>query len=478
MKIAWFSPWPPQRSGVAGRSAELVPLLARRGHEIDVFVDAGRLPVAPGPDTPPSAGAPRILDAHEFVWRQQKGHYDLPVFQIGNSHLHRYIWPYLFRYPGLAVVHDGRLHHARAAALKSAGRLDDYRAEVAWNHPELAGQLADLTAMALDDLFYFRWPMIRGVIEAARLTAVHSRGLVDQLQQQFPGRPIQYVALGEGPDEMNVPVVSQEFRLAHGLPATAPVFGVFGALTAEKKVLEILAAFADTRAWAPDAVLLLAGAADPWLDLDKHIAELGLGAAVRLLPKLDDRDFDRAIAATDVVLSLRWPTALETSGPWVRALALGRATVIMDLPHQTHVPTLDPRTWQRHTPCTDLAPNADDRAIAVAVNLVDFRHSLRLALRRLGHDAALRRALGERARSWWEREHTVARMVDDYERALERARLTPPPVVKPDWPLHLRPQPDSGALALVLDPLWRDSSLDARLATLGPAVLLTASNDR
>ena len=121
-----------------------MPLLGQRGHEIDVFVDAARLPVAPGPDTPPTAGAPRILDAHEFVWRQQKGHYDLPVYQIGNSHLHRYIWPYLFRYPGLAVVHDGRLHHARAAALQSAGRLDDYRAEVAWNHPALAGQVDDL----------------------------------------------------------------------------------------------------------------------------------------------------------------------------------------------------------------------------------------------------------------------------------------------------------------------------------------------
>jgi glycosyltransferase involved in cell wall biosynthesis len=466
VKIAWFSPWPPQRSGIAGRSAELVPLLARRGHEIDVFVDGARLPVAPGPDTPPSAGAPRILNAHEFVWRQQKGHYDLPVYQIGNSHLHRYIWPYLFRYPGLAVVHDGRVHHARAAALKAAGRLDDYRAEVAWNHPALAGRLDDLPEMALDELFYFRWPMIRSVIETARLTAVHSPGLLGQLQQQWPDRPIDHVALGEGPDDMDVPVVSREFREAHGLPVSAPVFGVFGALTAEKRVREILAAFADTRAWAPEAVLLLAGAADPWLDLDNYIEQLGLGTAVRLLPTLDDREFDRAIAATDVVLSLRWPTALETSGPWVRALALGRATVIMDLPHQTHLPTLDPRTWHRHAPCSDLAPNADDRAIAVAVDVVDFAHSFRLALRRLGQDAALRRALGDRGRRWWEREHTVARMVDDYERVIERARITPPPVGRPDWPRHLRPQPDAGARAILQDPLWRDASVDARLATL------------
>ena len=98
---------------------------------------------------------------------------------------------------------------------------------------------------------------------------------------------------------------------------------------------------------------------------------------------------------------------------------------------------------------------------------MDFAHSFRLALRRLGQDAALRRVLGDRGRRWWEREHTVARMVDDYERVLARARITPPPVEQPDWPRHLRPQPDAGARALVKDPLWRDSSVDARLAALG-----------
>jgi hypothetical protein len=130
VRIAWFSPWPPQRSGVAGRSAELVPLLASRGHAIDVFVDGARIPTSPGLDAAPSRGDVRVLNAHEFVWRHRKGYYDVCVYQVGNSHLHRHIWPYLFRYPGLAVLHDGRVHHARAEALLSADHADDYRAEL------------------------------------------------------------------------------------------------------------------------------------------------------------------------------------------------------------------------------------------------------------------------------------------------------------------------------------------------------------
>ena len=452
---------------MAGRSAELVPLLNARGHAIDVFVDGSRLPVVPGPDVPPAPGSMRLLDAHEFIWRYQKGHYDLPVYQIGNSQLHRYIWPYLFGYPGLAVLHDGRLHHARAEALQSAGRSQDYRAEVAWNHSPLAPHVRDLGTMALDELFYFRWPMTRSVIETARLAAVHSAGLIRELQREFPDRPIEHIALGEGPAHLDVPAASREFRQAHNIPVSATVFGVFGALTVEKCVRQIVATFAETRAWAPEAVLLLAGAPDPWLDLETQIAELGLTDVVRLLPGLGDREFDNAIAAADVVLSLRWPTALETSGPWVRALALGRATVILDLPHQSHLPVLDPRTWRRHAPCEDLSAEADRRAIAVALDVMDLAHSLRLALRRLAQDASLRESLGQQARRWWEHEHTVARMIVDYERAFARALATLPPVSRPDWPAHLRPEPGAHTCSLLGADMWRDDTLDTRLATVG-----------
>ena len=117
MRLAWFTPWPPDASGIAGRSAEIVPLLAARGHGIDVFVDERRVPVARSGAEAPSPGQVRVQSAHDFVWRAARGQYDLPVYQLGNSRLHEFIWPYLFGWPGLAVLHDARLHHARGRAL-------------------------------------------------------------------------------------------------------------------------------------------------------------------------------------------------------------------------------------------------------------------------------------------------------------------------------------------------------------------------
>src|SRR4051794_17869194 len=112
MRLAWFSPMPPVRSGIAACSAELVAAL-RGEHEIDVFVDE---PVVKLAVTGGSAG-PRLLSAHDFVWRHRARPYDLTIYQVGNSSHHDFLWPYLFRYPGLAVLHDAHLHHARAAAL-------------------------------------------------------------------------------------------------------------------------------------------------------------------------------------------------------------------------------------------------------------------------------------------------------------------------------------------------------------------------
>jgi glycosyltransferase involved in cell wall biosynthesis len=467
VRLAWFSPWPPQRSGIAGRSAEAVPELAARGHAIDVMVEAAVSPHA-APPTAPEVGNVRVLNAHDFLWRQARGHYDLPIFQIGNSHLHRFIWPYLFRFPGLAVLHDARVHHARAEALLSSARDADYRAEFAWNHPDVPPGIAELAVLGIEGVYFYAWPMIRGVVESARLVACHSRGVMDELSARFPAVPFVHVALGEGDGDLDTVSARESFRRAHQIPAETIVFGAFGGLTAEKRVLELLAAFTATLPWMPDARLLLVGAAEEALDLNARITGLGIERSICRIPSPDDVTFDQAIAACDVVINLRWPTTQETSGPWVRALALGRPTVVIDLAHQTHVPSLDPRTWRLHEPAADPSGEADRNAVMVALDIRDLRHSLIAAMRRLATDRPLRDRLGRAARRWWEQEHTVARMIDDYERAIARAMSAPSPT--PDWPAHMRPEPGSHARDLLQGAPWQDSAIRDRLAPIVPEV--------
>ena len=127
MRVAWFSPLPPDASGIAAYSSEVVPLLTPRFGALDLYC-------AP----PGGAAKGATTNPTEFTWRHRRQPYDLVVYQLGNSRAHDFMWSFLFRYPGLVVMHDAQVHQARALWLLSrlAPRLADYLAEVRASHPE------------------------------------------------------------------------------------------------------------------------------------------------------------------------------------------------------------------------------------------------------------------------------------------------------------------------------------------------------
>ncbi len=426
MRLAWFSPMPPVPSGIAACSAELVGALGTR-HDIDVYVHE----MTPSNTTRLDSG---VRSAHDFVWRQRLSPYELVVYQLGNSSHHDYIWPYVFRYPGLTVLHDTHLHHARAAALLRTSRPEDFRAEFRANHPEVSGDLAELAVAGFDSQLYYDWPMNRLVIQASRLTAVHSRPLLRQMQEELPDARLTAIRLAHGTlvTEDEVVCLRSRVRDTYGIADDAIVFGVFGGLSPDKRVPQVLDALESIVPYEPSAHLILAGAAPRHYDVAADVARRALESRVTMTGYLaHEADLTACIAACDVSLNLRWPTARELSGPWLRALAAGRPTIAIDLAHMVDVPALDPRTWRLHSGSGVRDPDP----VTVAVDILDEDHSLRLAMRRLATDPALRAALGDAGRRYWEREHSMPRMVDDYERAIAEAAATPAP--NPALPSHL-----------------------------------------
>jgi glycosyltransferase involved in cell wall biosynthesis len=445
MRLAWFSPFPPVRTGIAAYSAELVAALEARGHDVDRYPERA---------------------AHDFVWRRRRTHlpedrYDLAVYQFGNSSHHDYAWAYALNFPGLVVLHDTRLHHARAAFLLRERRAADYRDEFSWNHPDVSPDLAELAVAGFDSPLYYDWPMVGALVESSRLVAVHGEWARRELIGSMPNSQdansqadlserIVSIRLGHG--QLVTPQRELEarrrVRLRHRIADDAVLFGVFGGLTPEKRLPQILAAFRAVLAHAPAARLLLAGAQASHYDVVADVAAHGLQDRVTLTGYLDtDEEVTDHLAACDVALNLRWPTARETSGPWLRALAAGRATVILDLVHLADVPSLDPRTWAPNSANSQFPTPNSQGAICVAIDVLDEDHSLRLAMRRLAADAALREQLGRAARDWWTREHSLEVMVEDYERVMKEAASRPDPGV--DLPAHMRNRGDRTLRALL-----------------------------
>ena len=100
-KLALFTPWPPQHSGIADYAFDLAIGLARQGVYTSVFTDAAE---------PTSAGERiTIYPTSEFPGPDQ---FDRVVYQMGNNfRFHSSMLIPLAKYGGIVHLHDMVLHH-------------------------------------------------------------------------------------------------------------------------------------------------------------------------------------------------------------------------------------------------------------------------------------------------------------------------------------------------------------------------------
>ena len=434
MRLAIFTPLPPVRSGIADYAVELLESLGSR-HQLQVYV-ASREEVSAWNGR---GGRFAVRDAHDFVWASHQGAHDLAILQMGNAWCHDYMWPYLFRYPGLVVLHDAQLHHARAWSLLRRQRIADYRAELAFNHPGLPPEAAEPAISGFGGPLYYRWPMLRTVVNGSLTVAVHNARLAADLRESYPDTPVATIRMGVAPPASSVDAIAA-IRVRHGIPGDAVVVAAFGAVSEEKRIAPLLRAVSVARDYAPGIRVLLVGQALPHFDARTMARELGLEDIVTCTGYVEDSEIGGYLGAADVVSCLRWPSARETSASWLRTLAAGRATIVTDLAQHADVPTLDPRSWT----LLDAAPGQTARPpIAVSIDVLDEDHSLTLAIKRLIADRDLQARLGVAAEAFWRANHTVDHMVEDYERVLaglNSAGLKPRLHSKADrLPAHLRP---------------------------------------
>ena len=435
-RLAWFTPLPPVRSGIARSNLELLPGLAS-AYRIDLFVD-GHPRACVRPD-----GCASVCDAHDFAWKHVRQPYDLVVYQLGNAPCHDYMWAYLARYPGLVVLHDGQLHHARALSLIVQKRYDDYRSEFAFNHPGIDIALAEIGIAGLLGALTYLWPMRRVVTQSARMVAVHNQWLADQIREDDPHARVAVVEMGV-PASTPARGASDAIRARHGIPSDAVLFVAFGEVTPEKRVAQAIRALASIAEAVPSVHLLLAGTAVSHCDPAAEALALGVAERVTIAGFVPHDDVAAYLTAADVCLCLRWPSSRETSAAWLRCLAAGRPTIITDLVHTVDVPAYDPRGWTTLDAPAAMSDVSDwpvpAEPACVSIDILDEDHSLRLAMHRLATDARLRTRLGRQAHTLWAERFTLDRMVSRYRNLIDEACAAPMPdaAVLRGLPEHFR----------------------------------------
>ncbi|HEY7019289.1 MAG TPA: glycosyltransferase family 4 protein [Gaiellaceae bacterium] len=366
MKVAYYSPLPPERSGVADYSALLLPELERR---LDLVVVR--------------RGARRRS-------RRAAERCDLALYHVGNDPEHHWwVMEELQRRAGVVVLHDFVLHHLIAGITigrkNPDGYLDAMQREAGAVGRMLAHGVIDGLLPPVWERRAHEYPLTGEVLDRATGLIVHSHYVEDRVREHGYEGPVWRIPLAAWPLPAEVP--------GAGLPEGRLIVGSFGHLNPAKRVPELLEGFRRLRERVPEALLLLVGSVAPGVELD--------------LPE-DALHFDYVpeerlwslLAATDICVSLRYPTMGETSGIAVRALDAGRPQVVSDV------------GWFAELP--------DEVALKVPVgeNEVEV---LAGQLERLARDPELRARMGAAARELAQREHTVARVAEAYAEALEEA---------------------------------------------------------
>jgi glycosyltransferase involved in cell wall biosynthesis len=425
VRLAFLSPLPPAPTGVADYSAEVLALLAPR-HEIDVF---HAQPIAEG--LPPGVTARPVAD---FLPRHREQPYDVAVYQMGNGTEHDFLYEPMRRVPGLVVLHDLVLHHARArrflaspevrayaadpssASLRESARpaLQAYRDEVAYSYPSAGDRLAEAQLATTGALLPYAYPLFRLPVEAARLVAVHNDYMAEAIREEVPAATAVRIPMAAARVAVAAADVSA-LRARLGLRAEDFVVGCFGLLTREKQVDTVARAVARAAVSLPGARLLLVGSVPDRERLESHLGRLGVRERTVLTGRVPFAELPAHMEAADLVVHLRYPTARETSAALLRVLAQGRPVVMSDHEHLADVPA-------------DAVARAD---------LLDEEGDVARAILRLAEKPDARRALGAAAADFVRREHSPQRMRAAYEDALERARTLEPPAHGP-WPAHLR----------------------------------------
>lgn len=320
MRIAWWTPLPPQKSGIADYSVDLINEL--KGH-VEVLI------VVRDDVAPEVAAFSEVPVVAATAYRAgEVGSCDLDVYQMGNHFgFHGYMHSAIIEQPGLLVLHDMALldfYAFACGAMSSPVLLEQLRAD----DPALSEGIPTILVDGIEEPDRLRATMSRRVIEASLLTLVHSKWVRDQFAERYPSAHIRNI---RQPVPILTPSVVDTHRTRKEL-----IFGVFGSLERHKRVAVAVRAFSRVHASFPNSCrLLITGRADnPSVEREVRevIDESGFADSIELETDVPFSDLEAQIRRCDVSICLRWPTAGEVSASLMRSLGAGKPVITSDVP--------------------------------------------------------------------------------------------------------------------------------------------------
>jgi len=394
-KLAYISPLPPERSGIADYSAELLPELARI-YDVDVVVAQDAIS-----DTWIREKC-SIRSVKWFVENAQ--YYERVLYHFGNSTFHQHMFDLLKAIPGVVVLHDFFLSGI-AAHMEMHGSSPGHWTQELYKAHGYASLHARFNAKDVADVIY-KYPCSLSVIQDAVGVIVHSVNSLRLVEQWYEGNasdlaviPLIRNSLIRG--EKVAARKALEFKKEDFLVCT---FGMMGPTKLNHRLLH---------AWLKSKLsndkschLIFVGENHPGdygQEILASIRESGLGGNIHIAGWTEQAVFHQYLVAADIGVQLRTLSRGETSAAVLDCMSYGLAAIV-----------------NANGSMADLAAEA---VWKLSDEFSD--EELITALETLRQDEKRRQRLGQTAREIVLRDHNPRTCAEQYGKAIERFYRSP-----------------------------------------------------
>ncbi|MCC7236465.1 MAG: glycosyltransferase [Bryobacterales bacterium] len=315
MRLAFFSPFNPLKTGVADYSEELLPHLSAHA-EVDLVTGGYTLANKEIRDRY------RILSPEEFL--ASAGRYDMAVYQLANNvEQHGYMAPCMKRAPGIAVLHDYYLHYLMLGLTLLKGDIRTLRRIFAARYGGSGSALAHRVLFGMFDPYQVS--TVLPLVEMSRGVIMHNAFGESLVSADAGGRPVRVIPMGI-PIR---PLLDQAaLKRKYGYEPDDFVLASVSTLSHTKRTKAILPAL--KRLWRkhPRLHFLILGGGKLPRETRHEIEVLNDRGRIRMPGWLAAEEYWECLNLADAAIDLRYPSGAETSASLLRAMSAGKPLIV------------------------------------------------------------------------------------------------------------------------------------------------------
>jgi glycosyltransferase involved in cell wall biosynthesis len=315
-KILWASPLPPTRSGIADYAAELLPHLAREA-QVTVLEP-------PGWEPPPHSAW--VDGLQRLPWNAPAPPGSVTLVHMGNNPYHLWVARRLRRFGGIAVLHDSVLHHLLVEEAADDSAWHRFSDELTEAYGDAGRALATARRWGYTGrLDPFLFPARQVYLRHASAALVHTARAERDVVASCSGLPVRRVPLAVA---QPAPGDRRAWRTRLGVRGKELLLVHLGFLTPAKGLGIVLRTLAALEEMGIAVRLAVVGEGTEAGAFEAGVAAAGLTDRVVVWGFASEEELGGILAAADLGLVPRYPTAGETSAAALRFLAAGTPVAV------------------------------------------------------------------------------------------------------------------------------------------------------